>query len=365
MNILELNLGLFLVVAFLLVLIRKTKFSQKLFLFIVTVQMVAINGLRHVSVGNDTLRYERSFFSTQQIDSFTKLKAIDYEFGYQMAQKIVSLFTESFNVWLFIVAFFVYILLGKFIFRYSKSFFFSYLLFIGMGFFDFSLSGIKQTIAIIIILYSYKYILSRNFVKFLTMILFASLFHLSAVVFLPMYFLSKIKWKRYNIASYAGAYIVFFIFRMQIGKVLTLLYYDESARIFDKYSSSGTIGGLAIFLLLILLMGIIVYSPRKYNERENVVLSNIMVVSFFIQSLSSFSYLFTRLNMFYLIFIILYIPNVLNNIDKLPIRINRSEIQVIRGVLKAIIIILVVLYYISNLYSNTAGIIPYYFFWEY
>lgn len=51
----------------------------------------------------------------------------------------------------------------------------------------------RQSIGIIIVLFSLKYIKNHKFIKYAIGILIASLFHTSALIFLPFYFMHKIK----------------------------------------------------------------------------------------------------------------------------------------------------------------------------
>ncbi|WP_018930678.1 EpsG family protein [Gracilibacillus lacisalsi] len=358
MSVIELNFYLFIFYSLTLLTFAKSRITTKLFIVIITIQFALVNGLRHFTVGIDTIRYERKF---QSLSSDT-ISGIS-EIGYEVAQKLFLLFSDNFNFWLLSVAVFVFSLLGLVIYKYSKNYFISYLLFIGLGFFNFSFTGIRQTIAIILVLFSFKYILDKKFMKFFIIILIAATFHYAAIIFLPIYYIAQIRWNYQYILYLIGSYILLFLLRAPIGELLTLLFYEENS--LDRYTSSDNIGGLAILILIVIILGIYVYSPIKYNSRENTILANIMVIAFFIQSLSSFSYLFTRLNMFFFIFIILYIPHIINNLDKLPVKLTIKETKVIKLLITMIIILAVSYYYINNLESDGNGIVPYYFFWEY
>ncbi|WP_156290947.1 EpsG family protein [Oceanobacillus salinisoli] len=365
MNVLELNLILILVNGFFFLLIIRTNLSKKLFILITSIQLIVFNGLRSLNIGNDTNRYYSIYLRIKESYSFRDFLLIDTDFGFKLLQKVTLLFTEDFHIWLLFVALFTFIPLGLFIYRNSTGYFFSYLLFIGMGYYAFSFTGTRQTIAMIIVLLSYKYILNKNLFKFLVILILAVSFHSSAIVFLPMYFVAQVNFSKYYFLSLLGFYILVYIFRFPIGELMTKFYYDENATlILNKYDSVGDIGGVAILLLLIILMGLFVYNPMKYKDKENRVLINIIIISFLIQMLSSFSYLFTRLNMYYLIFLILYIPHILTNIDKMPINMTPLETRSIRGFVKGLVIVLISLYYIKASETDGSGIIPYYFFWE-
>lgn len=58
---------------------------------------------------------------------------------------------------------------------------------------------IRQTLAAAIILISYKYIISRNFIRFFCLVILAACFHRSAFIFLPFYFITKINFSNKNL----------------------------------------------------------------------------------------------------------------------------------------------------------------------
>lgn len=66
-------------------------------------------------------------------------------------------------------------------------------IFFTFGFFFGSLDRIRQYLAMSIFIFAYDDILKNNFKSYLLKILFAFFFHLSAIILLPLYFLSKIK----------------------------------------------------------------------------------------------------------------------------------------------------------------------------
>lgn len=73
-------------------------------------------------------------------------------------------------------------------------------------YFFISLNLVRQFTALGIFVYSVKFIVSRHFLKFLLCLLFASLFHLSAVILIPLYFLP---YKRlYNQKLWIIAYVI-------------------------------------------------------------------------------------------------------------------------------------------------------------
>lgn len=263
MNIFELNFLIIIFYAFLfLIAAGKVEHSKKMFIIAVTVQLIIINGLRNVSVGVDTFRYERHFNNIANLSSVKELINYGSDIGYVFFQKIVSLFSSDFQTFLIFVAIIIFFLLGIFIYKYSSGYFISYLLFISLGLYHFSFTGIRQSISMIIILWTYKFILEKKAVKFFIVVLIASLFHSSALIFTPMYFLARIKWNRLYFIVLVMIFTVFYLLRNQIGSLLTIIYYEENAGIMlDSYESSQGIGGLTLLLLIVLILGILIYNP--------------------------------------------------------------------------------------------------------
>ena len=101
----------------------------------------------------------------------------------------------GFNSVIFIMALFT--ILPKIVFFYQKSnnFALTVIIFYSTTFFIFDFTQIRQAFAIGVFMCSIRYILSGDFVKYLILIITASLFHYSALILLPGYFLFN---KSYN-----------------------------------------------------------------------------------------------------------------------------------------------------------------------
>lgn len=359
MNVLVLNFLLLHIYAFIFLYLYKDRRSKKIFIIAVTVQMIVLNGLRSRYVGVDTLRYEKRFI---EISQNTDIPRLTDEPAYDFLQQIVVFYTDNFHVWLFIVSVFIFTALGYFIYRYSSNYYLSYILLITLDYFDFAFSGIRQMIAMVIILFTFKYVIEKKLSGFLLIVFIASLFHLSAVVVLPLYFIVNLDWDKTNLSIIFFSYMIIFLLRYDIGWVFLNLYYRSDMEMVARFFNPNTIGRLSLFILGLVILGVIITNPFKCKERTNIVLINIMLFSFVIQSFSSVSYLFTRLNMYYLFFIILYVPNLFINLDKLPKLLNRVDRRYYEVIIKIIIVVVLTIYYV-NATQVESNILPYSFFW--
>lgn len=81
------------------------------------------------------------------------------------------------------------ICIGKFIYENCDDVILSWTMFITLGLYTFMVQGLRQAIAISICISSISLCKERKFAKFLILVLIASLFHKTALVFLAVYFL--------------------------------------------------------------------------------------------------------------------------------------------------------------------------------
>ena len=135
------------------------------------------------------------------------------------------------------------------------------------------LNGIRQLISVSIIMYGYSYIIERKLLKFALTVAVASLFHYTAVLCLPFYFLATRFKSRITILRRIAYYflLISIIILMPI-----LLDAVSELSIFSKYFSAYELGSDAkllnqIILRLPILIPILVFSTallKKNKELE-------------------------------------------------------------------------------------------------
>lgn len=120
----------------------------------------------------------------------SKSKYTDFEIEplYLFLNKLVIFFGGSFPYIVFIMS--LLSLMPKLLFfkKYSPNFALSITVFFCSSLFFFDFIAIRQAVAIGIFMYSLKYIQQRKLMLYFLLILIASLFHISALILLPCYF---------------------------------------------------------------------------------------------------------------------------------------------------------------------------------
>lgn len=103
-------------------------------------------------------------------------------------------FISDYILFQIICKIFVFYAYYSFYKKYSQNIFLSYFLFIPLfGFFLFLDCHIRYMIALGLIIYSYQYLFSSNLIKFSFIVIIASLFHVTVIIFLLVFFLKNIK----------------------------------------------------------------------------------------------------------------------------------------------------------------------------
>ncbi|MDN7020674.1 EpsG family protein [Lactiplantibacillus plantarum] len=164
------------------------RLQSKFWLWISAIPFFLIAALRY-RVGTDY-----SVYMDMQIPQL--LRGIDYKLKYEyLYQAVIKLgmaisgYQLVFILTHLILLFFIW----KSFENLSADLCFSVFIFMFGAFYNTSLNIMRQSIAMAVFLYSIKFIVRRDFRRFLIMIIIAFLFHKSAIIFLPLYWLPEIK----------------------------------------------------------------------------------------------------------------------------------------------------------------------------
>lgn len=130
------------------------------------------------------------------------------EKGYILLNKLVLLFTSNYAGIFILTSFILCFFIFKCIFEQSKMPVISSYIFVTSTFYFISMNLVRQAITIAIFFYSIKYIKDRNFKRYLFMILIAASIHVTALIYIPVYFIANksIKFKNF-IITYISLFI--------------------------------------------------------------------------------------------------------------------------------------------------------------
>ncbi len=170
---------------------------NKLLTLCALISLVFISGMR-TGIG-DTFVYRKNFEMTH----FSWASILDEkDIGFGVLQMVLKNFvsTDS-QVLIFTSALITNVLILIVLYNYSRMLEIALYVYITGGLFLVSMNGMRQVLAAAIAFTAIKYLTEGKLFKYAIVIVFASLFHQSALVLLPIYFLVRSKaWSKATVA---------------------------------------------------------------------------------------------------------------------------------------------------------------------
>ena len=181
------------------------------------------------------------------------------------------------------------------------------------------LSLMRQGVAISLIFYSYTYIKDRKLIKFIFIIVLASLFHKTALMILPIYFF-------YNIKVNPKLYIVILGIGVFFDKIFIKLVIKYNIPLISKYqiyviNSIGE-GGTKLFYVIFLIgltVLFLLYLDKKFYQKNTFLIIMTLSGVFIYCSLISLGHLGPRMSIYFFIYILYLIPEIEKSLEKIGI----------------------------------------------
>jgi len=246
-------------------------------------------GLRF-ETGTDYFSYQKIFNQTNSIDIFLssgQLSEIPVEPLYALLNSIFKTLGLNLNSMFLLISFATNLILfsslKKYIGRYVIFALVTYFCFV---YFTLDMSGIRQSIAINIFLFAIRYIKSKSFIKYVSLVSIASLFHVSALLCLVFYFILDRTYK----AIYLLIFLIlgFFIIYLKL-EFITILIDSVLIKIFPStaifkliiYSNADKPWGFNIKIIFFLFIFIILLYKRKILVKRFIYFNIVFNLLFF------------------------------------------------------------------------------------
>ena len=275
----------------------------------VTILLTLFSGLRSWWYG-DLIKYYTRYITESSLTLRELLQENGLRnFGLTVINKLAfSIFDiYGYDVLIFCIALFSAYTLGKVIESYSPSTYWSYLMYLSMGFYMFTFSGLKQTVAMAFCCLAMIALLQDNIKKFLIMVGLGALFHVPALAFLVAYPFSRKKFDEWYVAFITVMFVVMYLYRNQLAYFLEDAYHSESAADAVLVNTVSGVGGRFIAMLLIMVLAMML-RPLTAKDKAYIKVFNIMVLAAAVQMMSVFNNTYTRLADYYYQFIVLFVP---------------------------------------------------------
>ena len=290
-------------------------YNKNKYLFFLCVVMYLIISMRDLSVGSDTLGYVKSF---ESLNSSNWILAYDRDPAFAVLNYLLHHITSNGRIYLFLVSWplpLSFYLLMKDEKQTCKFVYFGFVLLLVLEIFAFSMSGIRQTIAIFFTVLAYKFLNREKIVGFLIFLAVAVLFHLSSIVFLIVLPLRKVKFGVLHIAL-----LGVIILAVQINPDQALGFITDSV-IGGLYHTYGTIykseASYSMMTIQLLLFSLLLVDRRIIRKDiSNRMLVNIVWIGIIAGACSPIIAEFFRIAFYFSIYLCLLVPRILFNMNE-------------------------------------------------
>lgn len=265
-----------------LILIKQGKLSSKVGIFI----LILLSVLRW-DIGNDYYNY---ILSTQH--SVLVYKEYGFRKGFQLLNKGTEIGKTIFEyifydfpdpvIWIIgslsiITIFFWYVTLKKY-----NCLFWGFFVILFYGILFNSWDQVRQGVAISIFLYSIYFIESKQIIKYLLFGILAFLFHTSAIIIFPLYFITRIRLKIWVILLLVSIFLFGYISKLWL-ELLSPIF--NAISIYERYVSQtqgqeDIVSATGTIIKTIIYTTLIIFIYRKYTVIGNILLFGIILYLF-------------------------------------------------------------------------------------
>ena len=308
-----------------------------------------LTAFRGDSIGNDTIHYLSYYKQIAKSGIDTNFQI---ELGYQYFCLLLSKLNPDPSFILIISATLCYGVCGIYIYKKSDNILYSIILLFCIAF-SFFASGIRQSIAMVIVLIAYLKIRDGKKILPIFLILLASLFHVSALVAF-LWFAHKVMPKK-PAAVITLAFAISILAALgSVNSILTNILKEYQSYFESENAGTGWLGIIYYALRALVFYCFIYIASKKDEKRYSLEISNTVLLLITV-CLGFAVNLFSRASLYFLLITVIDLPNVFNS-GKIK---NRDIWMLIMG-------IVMLAYFMVTLIARPEwnNLYPYEFYWN-
>lgn len=324
----------------------RRSFWNRLYLGAIFVILFLCSALRF-GIGNDYRQY------TQTAHEAYVGGYVVTEPGFNWAVRILYTLSggEYYELVFAVFAAVTLVIFLKVFYEQSVDFAITFFLFMTLGLYFQTYNTVRYYLALAIALYALRYVLHKDFLKFIFWILLAALFHKSVLLTIPVYWAASYTWKRWMIALGVAFSIGCLAAKDMILKLALWFYPSYENTVFLE-------GGTSYISILrgLLVLGLYLWYRKKYaaekEDKELRLYAQLNLLSVVVCVFFSFLPVVTRIAYYFSVTQLLMLPKLLHGIKE----------EKVRKRVMLIIVIACVIYFLVFLTEANkpgVGLLPY------
>ena len=316
--------------------------------------------LRHESIGRDLIYYKH-YFQSYAAHDFGDLWSLDGDKLYIVLNWVVGQFTDSFQVYLTVVAAITLLPIAKLYSDDKQYGFLKIVLFMNMSVFVMIFSGLRQSLAMAVGLIAYSFVCKKKPFWFLVFALIAWGFHHTGFMVLLYYPLYYLKLNKNQLWFVIPAIVTVFALNKQIFGWATNVMASVMG---EKYEVEVQETGAYMMIILFALFAIAAYffpDEEKVDAEMNG-LRNFLLMAVFLQCFAPVHALSMRMNYYFIIFVPIIVPKIF--------KYAKDNIKDVAKIARYVIVGFFVVFYLYTTYRycqagmSPLNTYPYVPFWE-
>lgn len=326
--------------------VTRQQMCNRICLFSVFLILFALSACR-LNVGNDYAKYVE-FMHLVNCNAY-----VPTEIGFNLLVKVIY-GLSGYENYLLVFAIYAFVTIWIFLlamYEQSEDFPLTFFLFMTLGYYFQTFSTVRYYLALALALYSMKFVLRRQWGRFLVLILLGSAFHKSLLVVIPLYILATVPWKKWQLAILALFCTTFLFCQDFYLRLVVFLYptYEDT-----EYLEGGTsyINILRCVAVLI-FAGIVYWGQRKdIRKTQDGFFFYLNLGALVLYVFCSFLPIISRIGYYLTVSHIIYLPMLLKQVED-----TRWRKLLRAGILMAAVLYFAV--YMSRADNDGTLILPY------
>ena len=350
------------------------------FLLIAGVLMYCVLGLRDVyTVGIDTTgpyitKYgwvckremkdmptlSQWFEHDEEVAETEEKDGHSFNIGLDWAMRIYHDLTDGdYEGFIQVSSVFVILAVIHFIYRYSPSPIISILMFFGLALYPFHFSGLKQSFAMSILLFSVDAIVATKPIRFVLIVFLAALFHFPALVFLPAYWICNMRVGKGYLIVLAIAFLVTYLFRDQMVTWMN----DAYSTTLSDGSNLRFLANKVLVMIAILIMAVVIRPPDPEDRIYSAFLMMFGIAAV-IQTFAGYNNTFERLADYYFQTGVVFIPMIFEDVKTKRRHLSVNELTKARRILPYLVCAFAIWRFWDFVTSPNSHLTPYQFYFD-
>ena len=202
----------------------------------------------------------------------------------------------------------------KFFYKYRSYLELEIFMYIASGYFFVTMNGIRQSLAAGILVLATKYLIERDLKKYLFLVIFASLFHQSALIMILIYFLIESKpFSKTTFIMIAGSVIGVMLFN-ELMPLLFKLLQGSNYEHYEQVFKDGTEQGANILRVFVAIVPVILAYLKKEDlvKYENInFFINMSIINLIFMIFSLKTWIFARFTIYFNLYNFILLPYII------------------------------------------------------